>query len=398
MARTRNRGADDAARCIALQDIQDAEEPPPSGVGLGKIGRARRDETEYGQPPMRIAVVTSSPLFAEGGHLVIARELVGALRAAGHEADLVLTPQNRFGRQGTAYLSTWLQDLEEDAAGRPVDQVISFRYPSFAARHPRHVCWLNHRMREYYDLWPRFRGSLSRRARVKETARRWILHRVDNYLLTRNVTKVFAQSKTIQARLQRWGRIPSEVLYPPPPARSYRTDAYDPYLFSVSRLTPLKRIDLVLRALAEPACANVRAVIAGDGEALPGLLRLRAQLGLEQRVEFTGKVDDAQVLGHLARCRAVVFAPYAEDYGFVTAEAFSCAKPVITCTDSGGPAELVRHGETGLIAAPEATELAAAIQRVMDDEAAAIRFGEAAAAIAATLTWPNTVDRLLLRS
>jgi len=45
-----------------------------------------------------IAVVTSSPPFAEGGHLVMARELVRALREDGHEAGLIVRPQTRFGR------------------------------------------------------------------------------------------------------------------------------------------------------------------------------------------------------------------------------------------------------------------------------------------------------------
>jgi len=59
----------------------------------------------------RVLVVTSSPLFVEGGHLVIARALVRALRERGHEAGLRTTPQNRFGRQSAAYLATWLTDL-----------------------------------------------------------------------------------------------------------------------------------------------------------------------------------------------------------------------------------------------------------------------------------------------
>ena len=50
-----------------------------------------------------IAVVTSSPPMAEGGHMVIARELTRALREAGHDAHIVVTPQNRFGRQASAY-------------------------------------------------------------------------------------------------------------------------------------------------------------------------------------------------------------------------------------------------------------------------------------------------------
>src|SRR5262245_66080050 len=101
----------------------------------------------------RALVVTSSPLFVEGGHLVIARALVQAFRDAGHESDLWITPQNRFGRQGSAYVATWLTDLARDQSGKPVDVVVSMRYPSYAVRHPKHVCWLNHTMREYYDLW-----------------------------------------------------------------------------------------------------------------------------------------------------------------------------------------------------------------------------------------------------
>ena len=100
----------------------------------------------------RILVVTSGALFVRGGHLTIAEETAAALRRAGHLADVIVTPQNRFGRQLSAYLATWLTDVGETADGQPVDQVISLRFPSYAVRHPRHVCWLNHRMREYYDL------------------------------------------------------------------------------------------------------------------------------------------------------------------------------------------------------------------------------------------------------
>ena len=95
----------------------------------------------------RIAVVTSSPPMVEGGHMVIARSLVQALRAAGHDAEVVVTPQNRFGRQASAYVATWLTDVGS-SGGHRIDQVISLRYPSYAVRHPRHVCWLNHTMRE----------------------------------------------------------------------------------------------------------------------------------------------------------------------------------------------------------------------------------------------------------
>jgi glycosyltransferase involved in cell wall biosynthesis len=343
---------------------------------------------------MRIAIVTSSPPFVEGGHLVIARELMRACRDQGHNADLVVTPQNRFGRQGAAYLSSWLTDVGLAGDGGPVDQVISLRYPAFAVRHPRHTVWLNHTMREYYDRWPAFSASISWKNRIKESLRRRLIHTADRRLLTRDGMRRFAISATVQARMTAAG-LPFEVLLPPPPVRPYRTDGYGDYIFAVSRLTPLKRFDLLLDALAEPAAQGIKAVIAGDGEVRDALLEQRRRLGLEGRVEFVGRLDEPALLDHLARCRAVAFVPLDEDYGFVTVEAFASHKPVVTCADSGGPTELVRHDVQGLVCAPTPAALALGLRQLMDDPAAAERMGRAGAARAAELTWDATVARLL---
>ena len=313
----------------------------------------------------RIAVVTSSPPFVEGGHLVMARSLVRALREAGHEAELTVTPQNRFGRQGAAYLATWLTDVGMGHDGRPVDQVISLRYPSYAVRHPVHVCWLNHTMREYYDQWDQFSAPLSWKGRIKEGARRRFVHGTDKYLLTHHVKRLFVLSQTVQARLRRWGNIPSDVLYPPPPQRTYRCHGYGDYIFAVSRLAPLKRMALLIEALARPEAAGIRCVIAGEGEEHASLQRAIDLRGLTDRVTLIGRVDDDQLVQHLATCRAVCFPPFDEDYGFVTVEAFSSSKPVVTCTDSGGPAEIVKNGVSGFVCPPRPEMLAIALRDLM---------------------------------
>ncbi len=344
----------------------------------------------------RIVVATSTPPLTEGGHLVIARALVRALEEAGHHAGLVLTPQNRFGRQGAAYLATWLTDVGLTGEGARTDQVISLRFPSYALRHPVHVCWLNHRMREYYDLWERFRATLSWKNRVKEGLRRRLVHVADRYLLTRRVARVYAQSRTVQARLARWGGIAAEVLYPPAPPRSYRCDGYGDYILLVSRLTPLKRVDLLLDALARRPARGVRAVIAGDGEARAALAARAAALGLEGRVTFAGRLTDEALVAHLAKCRAVCFPPFDEDYGFVTVEAFAARKAVVTCRDSGGAAELVRDGVNGFVVDPTPDALADALARLADDAALAERLGAAGHAAAAELTWPRAVERLVI--
>jgi glycosyltransferase involved in cell wall biosynthesis len=342
----------------------------------------------------RVLVVTSGALFVRGGHLTIAEETCAALRRAGHAAELLITPQNRFGRQLSAYLSTWLTDVGETADGHPIDRVISFRFPSYAVRHPRHVCWLNHRMREYYDLWERFTRGLGRRGRLKEGVRRRLFHAIDRRLLTRNVSRLLAQSRTIQERLVRFGGIRSELLYPPAPRREYRTDGYGDYIFAVSRLHPLKRLDLLVEAAARMR-ERLRVKIAGEGaEAGPLRERVRA-LGLEGRVELLGPLGEAELVDHYARCRAVYFAPWNEDYGFVTLEAFHSGKPVVTATDSGGPAELVRHGETGLVAAPTPESVAEQLDALAGDSALAGRMGTQARLAAREHTWERAVDELL---
>jgi len=344
----------------------------------------------------RVLVVTSAPPLTEGGHLVLAHALVRALRESGHESGLVTTPSNRFGRQGPAYFANWLTDVGATGSGARVDQIITLRFPSYAVRHPEHVCWLNHTMREYYDRWDDWSRRLSPQGRVKETVRRKLIHAADTYCFTRHVRKLFTISAAVRDRLARWNHVSAQVLHPPPPQREYRCDGYSPYLFFASRLTPLKRVDLVLRALAVPAARGVRCVIGGEGEDRPRLERLARELGIEDRIDFTGYLAEPELIRHLANCRAVVFPPADEDYGFVTVEAFSARKPVITCADSGGPLEFLRDGENGFVTAPTAAGLAEAFARVMDSPGLAEQMGARAHATVSAMSWPDAVEKLVI--
>ena len=341
----------------------------------------------------RIAVVTSSPLNVEGGHLVIARALTRALNEHGHQASVVITPSYPFGQQTREYWDTWRTNVRT-RDGQPIDHVISTRYPSYAVRHPSHVCWLNHTMREYYDLWEQFSARLSAKGRIKERVRRQLIHAADSHFFYWHVKQMYAQSKTIQARLRRWNRTSSTVLYPPAPPRAYRCEAFEPFLFVVSRLAPLKRIDLILNALATPAAQGVRCVIAGEGEQAASLSALARRLQLEDRVTFVGRISDEELVDYLGRCRAVAFVPLQEDYGFVTAEAFASGKPVITTLDSGGPAELVSDGTNGRIVAPTAGALGEVIAAVMQDPSGAERLGRPALAAAEGMRWADVAATL----
>ena len=138
------------------------------------------------------------------------------------------------------------------------------------------------------------------------------------------------------------GGIQSDVLYPPPPARDYRCDGYGDYLFAVSRLTPLKRFDLVLRALAEPTGRGHPRVIAGEGEERDRAARAAAppRSRRSRRVRRPAR----RRAGCSITWRAA--APWCFRRSTRTTASSRSrrsrrGKPVVTCRDSGGPAELV---------------------------------------------------------
>jgi glycosyltransferase involved in cell wall biosynthesis len=250
-------------------------------------------------------------------------------------------------------------------------------------------------MREYYDLWERFVAGLGRRGRAKESLRRALFHAIDGRLLRRNVTRLLAQSRTIQARLRRFGGIPSEVLYPPPPERPYRNDGYGDAVFAVSRLHPLKRLDLLVEAAALARSDRLRVRVAGAGEDEPRLRSLVERHRLEGRVELLGTLSEERLVEEYARCRAVYFAPWNEDYGFVTLEAFRSGKAVLTTSDSGGPSELVVHERSGLSCPPDAAAVAAQLDRLMEEPDLAERLGQGARLQAEGHSWSVAVEELL---
>jgi glycosyltransferase involved in cell wall biosynthesis len=93
----------------------------------------------------------------------------------------------------------------------------------------------------------------------------------------------------------------------------------------------------------------------------------------------------------------VIYPPFDEDYGYVTLEALLASKPVITCTDAGGPLEFVRHQETGLIVEPTPKALAEAMDRLWEDRAWSKSLGQSARDYYASLniTWSKVVEKLL---
>ena len=346
---------------------------------------------------MRFLVVTSYVPFEMGGNERLALALVRELKKRGHEADWLFTPQNRhylFRSLMGAYVANYLTDVKE-VDGKPIDRVVTIKYPSYAVRHPFQICWFAHRQREYYDLWDEwFAYQKQIGAGRRKKFQRALLHRIDNYLLSRHVKHLFAISGNVAGRLKTWGNHTAEVLYPPPLREELiHTDAYEPTIFSVSRLIAPKRMDLLIEAMRHVKSKTIRAVIGGHGAEYQRLEESIQRYGLTDRVTLTGSMTDREVFDHIARCRAVLFAPKNEDYGLVAVEAMRSRKPVITCVDSGGPTELINDGKNGFVLPPDPAAIAKRIDELAESEDLARRLGEQAYQDSLAISWDKVVER-----
>jgi glycosyltransferase involved in cell wall biosynthesis len=129
------------------------------------------------------------------------------------------------------------------------------------------------------------------------------------------------------------------------------------------------------------------------------LRALAARPELADRVDLRLRfVDTDEKRRLLEGACGVVYLPVDEDsFGYVTAEAMSAGRPVVTARDSGGVLNLVRHESTGLVCNPEPGALGAAYDEVYGSPARSERWGRAAAAAVASLglSWDHVIAELL---
>jgi glycosyltransferase involved in cell wall biosynthesis len=338
---------------------------------------------------MRVAVCRPQVPFVYGGAELMADELVAQLRARGHEAETVSVPFKWY--PGTRVLDQaflWrLLDLTE-SDGRTIDRVIATKFPAYCVRHPNKVAWVLHQFRQAYDYDRTELGQFSESPVDRATIR--ALERLDRVALG-EARNVFATSRNVADRLARSVGVVAEVLPHPPQQLAFRTAEPEQFVLSVNRLDRAKRIDLLIEAAhLEP---GLRLVIVGEG---PDRQRLEEVAGsLNGRIEFTGRVDDDRLADLYARCLAVYYAPVDEDFGMVPYEAFLSEKPVITTHDAGGPLEVVRDRETGIVVAPEPAALAQACAYLAAHVDEAKAWGRAGRTAAERVTWDACVDALL---
>lgn len=224
--------------------------------------------------------------------------------------------------------------------------------------------------------------------------RRWWLR---SFLAARIVCLSRAQVSAMSRWSQKITLIPTGVEVEkfahaqPLARRCVGADAADVLIVSVAHLVPVKGHTALLRALAAVAdkLPRLKLLLAGQGEQayVNELKETVAALGLTERVVFLS--SDTNIPAVLKACDGKILATRNEGrreaFGAALVEAMAAGLPVIS-TKSGGPQDIVIHGETGWLVEPEGWEpLAQALCEFYADAERRKAYGQAGFRRARTL-------------
>ncbi len=250
------------------------------------------------------------------------------------------------------------------------------------ARRP-HVTWLHH---VHDSMWEMTLPP--RLARLGRTLEFQVAPRI--YRRTQIVTLSSSSKEEIVRKL----RLRSARVTVVPPGIDARFSpggekSPTPLVVAAGRLVPVKRLHLLLDALAsvKERFPALRAVIVGEGYSREALETQRHELGADDWISLPGRVDDATLVELYRKAWLVASASAHEGWGMTITEAAACGTTAVA-TRIAGHADAIEDGRTGVLVEPDG--LAPAFERVLGDDAARARMARAACERSASFTWGAT--------
>lgn len=332
--------------------------------------------------------------------MVLVNSLQRELKKRGHRSDILsmpYLPSHRF--EVLEEIKRWHELRLSRELSNEVNLVIATKFPTYHFSFKKKSIWLVHQHRFSEELFgtnfSTFTDSCS------DTALRKTIIKLDTQSF-QSSDYLSSISRTVADRAAVYNNQKFTTLYPPLNfGTSYYCEGWEPYIFYAGRICSIKRLDLIIKSLPN-IDHRIKLKIAGMPEERGVDTYLKNEIKkhhLTNRVEFLGRVSDADLLTLYANCSLVYYAPYQEDYGYVTLEAMASKKPVVTCSDSGGPLEFVKDLKNGIISEPNTTELAARINEIILNVDLLKKLGEDGYMTVSNLGildgWDQVIDGLL---
>jgi glycosyltransferase involved in cell wall biosynthesis len=169
-----------------------------------------------------------------------------------------------------------------------------------------------------------------------------------------------------------------------------------PHLIVTRNLEPIYDIDTAIRAFAIVVAAHpdARLTVAGSGPSLSQLAKLTEQIGVADRVRFTGRLDNAVVPELYRSASVLVNSSLVDNMPISLLDAMASGVPIVS-TNVGGIPYLVEHGKTALLVPPgDPATMAAAILRLTRDLQLAEQLAEAGLEAVQRYAWSDVRSKL----
>lgn len=170
-----------------------------------------------------------------------------------------------------------------------------------------------------------------------------------------------------------------------------------PHIIVTRNLEQIYDIPTAIRAFAivKKAIPGATMTVAGSGPELANLHALVATLGLAESIEFSGRIENANIPKLYASADCMINSSTVDNMPISILEAFASGVPVIS-TDAGGIPDLVDHQVTGmLVPVGDAEGLARETVRVLQNPAVYADLRFAAYDEAQKYSWPQVRERWL---
>lgn len=126
-------------------------------------------------------------------------------------------------------------------------------------------------------------------------------------------------------------------------------EPHEKIILFCAKLQPWKRPLDLLQAFASAAIPDSKLVFAGNGAQRPELENTVAVLGIANKVQFLGFVNQSQLPALYKSADLMVIPSSYEPFGLVVNESMLCGCPVIASDRVGAVRDLIAHGETGYV-------------------------------------------------
>jgi glycosyltransferase involved in cell wall biosynthesis len=168
-----------------------------------------------------------------------------------------------------------------------------------------------------------------------------------------------------------------------------------PVVIVLGRLVPQKRVEIAMHAVRDLAADHpgVELWVVGSGYWDTELHRVADELGIRDRVTFTGHVSEAEKHRLLAEAWVLALPSLKEGWGLVVVEAGVHGTPTVAFADVGGLNDSVHDGETGVLVHGGQAEFTASLGALLDDDDRRAQMSERVVRWVTRFRWSDTVTR-----